>query len=222
MANILAIETSSDACSVSLSFEGNVFHFHEMLPQQHTERLLIEIKRLLGLAKAQLKDLDAIAVGCGPGSFTGIRLACSVAQGLAFSSDLMTIQIPSLEVLAKKINTELGAERIVSIVNARMQQLYVGEYLYSEDKLLSSNLFVLPLEEFKASVYEKNTFFVGDGCDLVLEELESISTNISLSLPFAEDLLSLATDKYNDNELLEPEKLLPIYLFGEEQWKKAK
>lgn len=222
MANILAIETSSDACSVSLFFEGNAFHFHEMLPQQHTERLLIEIKKLLGLAKAQLKDLDAIAVGCGPGSFTGIRLSCSVAQGLAFSSDLKTIQISSLEVLAKKINIELGAERIVSIVNARMQQLYVGEYLYSEGKLLSSNLFILPIEEFKASGYEKNTFFVGDGCDLVLEDLKSISTNISLSLPSAKDLLSLAKDKYNDNELLEPEKLLPIYLFGEEQWKKVK
>ena len=222
MANILAIETSSDACSISLSFDGDAFHFHEMLPQQHTERLLIEIKRLFSLAKAQLKDLDAIAVGCGPGSFTGIRLACSVAQGLAFSSDLKTIQIPSLEVLAKKINTELGAERIVSIVNARMQQLYVGEYLYSEGKLLSSDIFAIPIEEFKTSGYEKNTFFVGDGCDLVLEDLKSISTNISLSLPSAEDLLSLAKDKYKNNELLEPEKLLPIYLFGEEQWKKVK
>lgn len=221
MANILAIETSSDACSVSLSFDDNNFHFHEILPKQHTERLLIEIKTLLNLAKAQLENLDAIAVGCGPGSFTGIRLACSIAQGLAFSNDLKTIQISSLEVLAKNINTKLGAERIVSIVDARMKQLYVGEFSYSKEGLISSDIFVLPVKAFKVSGYEENTFFVGDGCDLVLEELNKISPNISLTLPSAEDLLSIAIEKYKNNELLEPAELLPIYLFGEEQWKKA-
>jgi tRNA threonylcarbamoyladenosine biosynthesis protein TsaB len=221
MANILAIETSSDACSVSLSFDNYEYHFHEILPKQHTERLLIEIKILLKLARAQLQDLDAIAVGCGPGSFTGIRLACSIAQGLAFSNNLKTIQISSLEVLAKNINTKLGAEPIVSIVDARMQQLYIGEFSYSKEGLVSSNIFVLPVEEFNSSVYEENTFFVGDGCDLVRKELSEISTNIFLNLPLAEDLLSIAKDKYTNNELLEPAELLPMYLFGEDQWKKA-
>jgi tRNA threonylcarbamoyladenosine biosynthesis protein TsaB len=221
MANILAIETSSDACSVSLSFDNYEYHFHEILPKQHTERLLIEIKILLKLARAQLQDLDAIAVGCGPGSFTGIRLACSIAQGLAFSNNLKTIQISSLEVLAKNINTKLGAEPIVSIVDARMQQLYIGEFSYSKEGLVSSNIFVLPVEEFNSSVYEENTFFVGDGCDLVRKELTEISTNIFLNLPLAEDLLSIAKDKYTNNELLEPAELLPMYLFGEDQWKKA-
>ena len=221
MANILAIETSSDACSVSLSFDNYEYHFHEILPKQHTERLLIEIKLLLKQASAELQDLDAIAVGCGPGSFTGIRLACSIAQGLAFSNNLKTIQISSLEVLAKNINTKLGAGPIVSIVDARMQQLYIGEFSYSKEGLVSSDIFVLPVEEFNSSVYEENTFFVGDGCDLVRKELSEISTNIFLNLPLAEDLLSIAKDKYANNELLEPAELLPTYLFGEDQWKKA-
>ena len=221
MANILAIETSSDACSVSLSFDNYEYHFHEILPKQHTERLLIEIKILLKLARAQLQNLDAIAVGCGPGSFTGIRLACSIAQGLAFSNNLKTIQISSLEQKEKNINTKLGAEPIVSIVDARMQQLYIGEFSYSKEGLVSSNIFVLPVEEFNSSVYEENTFFVGDGCDLVRKELSEISTNIFLNLPLAEDLLSIAKDKYTNNELLEPAELLPMYLFGEDQWKKA-
>ena len=178
MANILAIETSSDACSLSLSFNDDDFHFHKFLPKQHTERLLIEIKALLELANAQLQDLNAIAVGCGPGSFTGIRLACSIAQGLAFSNDLKTIQVSSLEVLARNINTQLGADRIVSIVDARMQQLYVGEFLYSKDALVTSDTFVIPVEEFKLSAYEENTFFVGDGCDLIEKGLKEISKNI--------------------------------------------
>ena len=222
MANILAIETSSDACSLSLSFNDDDFHFHEILPKQHTERLLIEIKALLALANAQLQDLNAIAVGCGPGSFTGIRLACSIAQGLAFSNDLKTIQVSSLEVLARNINTQFGADHIVSVVDARMQQLYVGEFLYSEGVLVTSDTFVIPVEEFKLSAYEENTFFVGDGCDLIENQLKEISKNIFLNLPFALDLLSIAKDKYIKNELLEPAKLLPIYLFGEDQWKKTK
>ena len=222
MSNILAIETSRDACSLSLSFNDDDFHFHKSLPKQHTERLLIEIKALLKLANAQLQDLNAIAVGCGPGSFTGIRLACSIAQGLAFSNDLKTIQVSSLEVLARNINTQLGADRIVSIVDARMQQLYVGEFLYSKDALVTSDTFVIPVEEFKLSAYEENTFFVGDGCDLIEKRLKEISKNIFLNLPLASDLLSIAKDKYINNELLEPAELLPIYLFGEDQWKKAK
>ena len=222
MANILAIETSSDACSLSLSFNDDDFHFHKILPKQHTERLLIEIKALLKLANAQLQDLNAIAVGCGPGSFTGIRLACSIAQGLAFSNDLKTIQVSSLEVLARNINTQLGADSIVSIVDARMQQLYVGEFLYSKEVLVTSDTFVIPVEEFKLSAYEENTFFVGDGCDLIENRLKETSKNIFFNLPMASDLLSIAKDKYINNELLEPAELLPIYLFGEDQWKKAK
>jgi tRNA threonylcarbamoyladenosine biosynthesis protein TsaB len=222
MANILAIETSSDACSLSLSFNDDDFHFHKILPKQHTERLLIEIKALLELANAQLQDLNAIAVGCGPGSFTGIRLACSIAQGLAFSNDLKTIQVSSLEVLARNINTQLGADRIVSIVDARMQQLYVGEFLYSKEALVTSDTFVIPVEEFKLSAYEENTFFVGDGCDLIENRLKETSKNIFFNLPMASDLLSIAKDKYINNELLEPAELLPIYLFGEDQWKKSK
>ena len=222
MENILAIETSSDACSLSLSFNDDDFHFHEILPKQHTERLLIEIKALLEQANAQLQDLNAIAVGCGPGSFTGIRLACSIGQGLAFSNDLKAIRVSSLEVLARNINTRLGADRIVSIVDARMQQLYVGEFLYSKERLVTSDTFVIPIEEFKLPTYKENTFFVGDGCNLIESQLKKISKNIFLNLPLASDLLSIAKDKYINEELLEPAELLPIYLFGEDQWKKAK
>ena len=222
MANILAIETSSDACSLSLSFNDYDFHFHEILPKQRTERLLIEIKALLEEANAQLQDLNAIAVGCGPGSFTGIRLACSIAQGLAFSNDLKAIQVSSLEVLARNINTQLGADRIVSIVDARMQQLYIGEFLYSKERLVTSDTFVIPIGEFKLPAYAENTFFVGDGCNLIEHQLKKISKNIFFNLPLASDLLSIAKDKYINEELLEPAELLPIYLFGEDQWKKAK
>ena len=221
MANILAIETSSDACSLSLLFHNSEYHFHEILPKQHTERLLIEIKRLLHLANAELKELDVIAVSCGPGSFTGIRLACSVAQGLAFSNDLKTIQVSSLEVLAKNIYDKFKSEDIVSIVNARMKQLYVGEFLYSEQGLIKANLFVSPIEGFELKAYNKNTFFVGDGCVLIEKRLNKISKNLLINLPSAKDLLELAKDKYAKDEMLEPSKLLPVYLSGEEQWKKA-
>ena len=78
MTNILALETSTDICSVSIRKGVDVFNFHESLPRQHTENLLSVISELLNESKLGFKDLDAIAVGVGPGSYTGVRLSCAV------------------------------------------------------------------------------------------------------------------------------------------------
>ena len=88
MTNILALETSTDICSVSIRKGVDVFNFHESLPRQHTENLLSVISELLNESKLGFEDLDAIAVGVGPGSYTGVRLSCAVAQGIAFSHDI--------------------------------------------------------------------------------------------------------------------------------------
>lgn len=218
MPNILAIETSSDACSLGLSFNSEEFYFHEVIPKQHTERLLDEIKNILSKANADLAELDAIGVGCGPGSFTGIRLACSIAQGLAFSNNLKTIQVSSLEVLAHAIHQQFNCENIISLIDAKMKQLYVGEFCYLENKLVSSKASLVSLEEFNCSSANEKTYFVGDGCSLVAPLLNKFSNDFYLNLPSSKDLLSICIDKFDNSEVLDPSDLLPIYLSGEEQW----
>src|SRR5574337_2025289 len=99
--NILAIETSSTVCSVALYWDGDIVSKQVLDPNQHAKVILPMIDELLSIAEINIKKLDAIAFGCGPGSFTGLRIAASVAQGLALAHHLPLISISSLQALAQ-------------------------------------------------------------------------------------------------------------------------
>ena len=98
---ILAIDTATEACSVSLNIDGSSQEIFEVIPRQHTERVLPMVDELLSSASLDLSQIDAVAFDCGPGSFTGVRVGTSVAQGLAFSHDLPVIGVSSLAALAQ-------------------------------------------------------------------------------------------------------------------------
>ncbi len=117
---ILALETSTDYCSVSLGVGEDIRSIGERAGQRHSERLLPMVDELLQSANLEVADLDAIAFGAGPGSFTGLRIACGVAQGLAFALDAKCVPVGSLEALAEAS----GGERVVVCTDARMGQVY--------------------------------------------------------------------------------------------------
>lgn len=121
---LLAIDTSSSYLSLALSLDNQLLNFHEEMGQKHAERTLPEIQRLLQQAGIGLSDLDAIVYGQGPGSFTGLRIACGLAQGLAFSAGLPVIGIPTLDAVAQ----QSAAERVLVCLDARMQQVYCASY----------------------------------------------------------------------------------------------
>ena len=121
---LLAIDTSSSYLSLALSLDGELHAFHEEMGQKHAERTLPEIHHLLQGAGAGLGDLDAIVFGQGPGSFTGLRIACGLAQGLAFSAALPVIGIPTLDAVAH----QSGGETVLVCLDARMQQVYCASY----------------------------------------------------------------------------------------------
>ena len=94
MANILALETSTDICSVSLSRGEEIFNFHQLMPKQHTENLFGIISDLFEESGLSFEKLDGVAVAVvGPGSYTGVRLVCSVAQGIAFSHNIKAVTL---------------------------------------------------------------------------------------------------------------------------------
>lgn len=121
---LLAIDTSSSYLSLALSLDGEMHAFHEEMGQKHAERTLPEIDKLLQQAGVQLGALDAIVFGQGPGSFTGLRIACGLAQGLAFSAGLPVIGIPTLDAVAQQ--SEAG--QLLVCLDARMQQVYCAVY----------------------------------------------------------------------------------------------
>ena len=219
MTNILAIETSSDACSLALSSGFKDSSFHEIIPKPHSEKLFLLIEEMMSSRGLTFLELDAIAAGCGPGSFTGVRLACSVAQGLSYSLEIPSIQVSSLEVMAEHFHKKYLAKEVVAIVNAHMNQIYIGHFIYNEE-LSSSTEVAINTEEFTISDFSLDTYFVGNGCELVKTKLEKIKSKIYEHYPNAIDLLTVARKKFNKGVIVSPENLLPVYLSGEEHWKK--
>jgi tRNA threonylcarbamoyladenosine biosynthesis protein TsaB len=115
-----AFETSSEWCSVALSIDGVVSATERRAGHRHSELALPMLEQLLGEAGVKVSDLEAIAFGAGPGSFTGLRIACGLAQGLALARDLPVIGISSLEAIAE----ESGERRVVACIDARMREVY--------------------------------------------------------------------------------------------------
>jgi tRNA threonylcarbamoyladenosine biosynthesis protein TsaB len=115
-----AFETSTEWCSVALWADGEIAGVEERAGNRHGELVLPMLERLAATTGVALPMLDAIAFGAGPGSFTGLRIACGVAQGLAFAHDLQVIAVSSLEAMAD----ESGASRVVACLDARMHEVY--------------------------------------------------------------------------------------------------
>ncbi len=182
------------------------------MPRQHTEELLGVIDNLLNSASLSIGDIDAVAVGCGPGSFTGIRLACSTAQGIAFSQNISGIVVPSLDILASSINRLESVEKIVSIVDANMDRLYIGKYTYSGEFLKKADLKSIPRDEFNPHIYDEETFFVGEGCRLVSGLIQTVSNKMRFELPSALELLQIAKEKFDKKETVNCEEMLIPFL----------
>ncbi|MDO6385482.1 tRNA (adenosine(37)-N6)-threonylcarbamoyltransferase complex dimerization subunit type 1 TsaB [Uliginosibacterium sp. 31-12] len=121
---ILALETSTELASIALSLDGQIIQTRLSSPPAHSATLLPEIRQLLAGQGLALTALDGIACGIGPGAFTGVRLACSVAQGLALGADLVVHPVCSLLALAEAMN----AREVYCAMDARMGEVYVAAY----------------------------------------------------------------------------------------------
>jgi len=121
---ILALETSTEYCSVALWQDGAVSDRRQLVGQKHSEVLIPMLDDLLRQAGVKLPDIDGIAFGAGPGSFTGVRIACSAAQGLALGADKPVMGICTLQALAQGS----GHDKVVAVLDARMAEVYCAAY----------------------------------------------------------------------------------------------
>ncbi len=131
MAIILALETSTETASAALLYDEQLIACESPGVQTHSQTVLPMVQRLLGEAGITLSQCDAIAFGAGPGSFTGVRTACGIAQGLASGADLPMIPVVTLMAMAQACREATGALDVIAMLDARMDELYWARYCFT-------------------------------------------------------------------------------------------
>ena len=127
--NLLAVETSTELCSVALLRGDELFVEEAVAENRHSELLVPMIRRLLERSRLSAAQMDAFGFGQGPGSFTGIRIACGIVQGLAFAARRPVVPVPSLLALAEQSNEG----RVIAALDARMDEAYLAAYARNGD-----------------------------------------------------------------------------------------
>ncbi len=212
---LLAIETSSTACSVALLLDQqHILVTHELAPMQQTQIILSRIEDLLKNNKIKLNQLDAISFGCGPGSFTGIRIATSVAQGLAFGANLPLIPVSSLAAIAQDAYQDLGWEKLIVAIDARINEVYWATYQANKVgivELLGKEIVCAPEE---VSLPPQSGWYgVGNAWQVYYDEIPFKPAKINASLmPTAAAVAKLASIKYQNKEWVTAREAHPVYL----------
>lgn len=213
---ILALDTSTEACSVALTDQV----LFEIAPQQHSKILLSMIESLLKAQAIHLKDCKAIAFGQGPGSFTGLRIATAVAQGLSLAHNLPLIGISSLASLALAAkNIAPTAHYFLAALDARMGEVYYALYTFHEQRLTAVIADCVADPKIAAAalnLYLQNHSWagIGSGISLLSDHIPNKTALAWLpeAYPSAREVAALALAAYERGELTTTETALPHYL----------
>ncbi|SFU08338.1 tRNA threonylcarbamoyladenosine biosynthesis protein TsaB [Kosakonia arachidis] len=224
---ILAIDTATEACSVALWNDGTTFAHFELCPREHTQRILPLVRDVLVDADLTLTQLDALAYGRGPGSFTGVRIGIGIAQGLALGAELPMIGISTLATMAQGAWRKTGATRVLAAIDARMGEVYWAEYQRDEqgvwhgeetEAVLKPEAVSARLQQLEGQWATVGTGWpawpeMGNGNALTFMDGEIL-------LPTAEDMLPLAQQLFTAQKTVAVEHAEPVYLRNEVAWKK--
>lgn len=211
---LLAIETATEACSVALWIDGDVHERYVIAPRRHAELALPWADALLAEADIAKAQLDAIAVGRGPGAFTGVRLAIALAQGIALALDRPVVAVSTLAALAMQGE---GA-RILAAIDARMGEIYLGSFARDADGLVAAiDAERLARPDAVALPGGRDWFGVGSGFaaddgTLVKTLGDRLLRHDASVLPHAADVVRLAARAYANGEAVAPELAEPAYL----------
>jgi len=215
--NILSIDTSTDALSVALGSGDDVLVDHQIAPQQHATLLLPIVDKLLGDAGLGMTDLDGIVYGRGPGSFTGVRIASAVAQGLAMGADIGVFGVSSLLATAQACHEQTGADRVIAVFDARMQEVYWGLYQQEDNALMQLMGEERVCAASDVPMDSSIEVITGAGAERYRDILDTKATSAKLVFrsdrwPMAVDLLALAEPRFHAGNTTAPEDAMPVYL----------
>lgn len=211
---LLAFETATEACSVALWLDGDVHERFEIAPRRHAELSLPWAEQLLADAGVKKSQLDAIAIGRGPGAFTGVRLAIAIAQGIALALDRPVVPVSTLAALA----LQSRGPRVLAAIDARMGEVYSAAFelrdgdaiAVSEERVTVPEAVSLPDDD--EDWHGVGTGFAAVGGVLATRLRTRFRTIDADALPHAADVVRLAAHAYARGEALAPERVEPAYL----------
>lgn len=215
---LLAIETSTPACSAALSVDGEVIERYALAPRQHATLMLPMIESLLLEAGLTVRQLDAIAFGRGPGSFTGVRIAASMVQGIAFAADLPVVPVSTLAALALGGMRESGLPRMMAAMDARKSEIYWGCYTQTDGDVIAlqgSECVCSP--DAVPEPGQQDWVGVGSGWSAYGEPLmQRLGERVVRLLPDLEpraaDVARLGVHEFHQGVRLSADEAVPVYL----------
>ena len=212
MEYILNIETATKNCSVALAKEGKTILCKEIAEEgySHAERLHVFIEEIVKEADISLKDLKAIAVSQGPGSYTGLRIGVSAAKGLCFALGIPLIAIDTLQVLARQVSVSDGL--IIPMIDARRMEVYSAVFNPKFDK--KREILAEIISEDSFSELEEKLYFVGDcaeKCKSVLTK-ENFYFLENIKYPSAKEMSAISYEKFKINDTVDVAYFEPYYL----------
>lgn len=216
MTRILAVETATRACSAALLWDGECEEVLRLEPNRHAEMLIPMARELLARAGREFDDMDALAFGSGPGSFTGLRIGIAVTQGLAFGAGRPVVPVSSLLAVAARVNTP----RVLAAIDARMSQVYWN--VYRRD---AATGVMQALQEPRVSHPQDvrlpddgEWFAAGSGCDAYGDELSRNAPGLTFvagAHPHAGDIARIAAATYEAGGAIDAKDAVPEYVRNE-------
>ena len=242
---LLALDTSTEACSVALLYNGEKTSLNELAQRTHAKRILPMVDKILTDFGLKLNQLDALAFGRGPGSFTGVRVGAAIAQGLALGADLPVIPISNLTAMAQAAFELYQAENVAAAIDARMNEVYfsqlvrekkctdfgqffvwknlIPEQVCSPEKALVqlANSTALNITTSTAlNIATSTALRVGTGWNAYAQFATKGLTGSDIELPDARYMLELARVEWLQQKTISALEIEPIYLRNEVTWKK--
>ncbi|MES9968791.1 MAG: tRNA (adenosine(37)-N6)-threonylcarbamoyltransferase complex dimerization subunit type 1 TsaB [Candidatus Thiodiazotropha sp.] len=215
---LIAIETAAEACSAALYLSGEISVRYKIVPRGHSELILEMVDDLLSTADLIPASLDAVAFGRGPGSFTGVRIATGVTQGIAFAADLPVVGVSTLAALAQRAYREKGERKLLTAFDARMGELYWAGYKVGEKELVVPAIAEQVGSPQQVEIpFDDEWYGVGSGWGAYSEQLERRLGSTLLGFKSeiycsAREIALLAAEDYQAGLAVAPEHALPVYL----------
>lgn len=215
---ILAIDTSTEACSAALYIDGELIERYLVAPRKHIELLKPMVDEVMKAAEVDVNELTGLAFGAGPGSFAGLRVACAFVQGMGAGLDIPVVPVSTLKAMAQQVLDAHPDKTVLVMLDAKMKEVYWGVYRLEDKEVIT----VLPekvtrideIPNFTGIVGLANIIGAGDGWNVTPNWVEALKPEFIEKnvYPRAGEIALLSIDDFENGMALDADQVSPIYL----------